>query len=110
MMATTVPMTRAPMAEKNVRTIVIRKAPRMSNCENRSAIGRLSVREDTRYAARPVSGRRTGERVGQEQGSGVGGLPSPGLKPAGPRLVSTAFCQEPSAIIFLSASVILVHR
>ena len=40
----------------------------------------------------------------------MGGLPGPGLKPAGPRFAVTKFCHEPSSIIFLSASVILVHR
>src|SRR5689334_16641904 len=110
MTATTVPITSEPMADRTVRKIVILKAPRMSNWVNSSAIGCLSVGRTP--GTPPARGERTAYRrgVGQEQASGLGGLPAPGLKPDGPRLVVTKFCQEPSAIIFFRASVILVHR
>ena len=54
---------------------------------NSSAIGCLSI--GWTPGTPPARGERAAYRrgVGQEQASGVGGLPAPGLKPAGPRFV-----------------------
>ena len=110
--ATTVPMTQRADGRQHGQQdgdlerpddVVLRRAARPSRLP--------SGRRGTGYAARAaVSGRHTVAGSAQVQAAGVGGLPAPGLKPAGPRLASTAFCQEPSEMNFLSASVTLVQN
>ena len=99
-----VPMTSAPMAEKKVSSIVIPNAPRTlywdsSSPMRFSALSRASRSRHGQpkgYAARP--GERAAypvfvrllsqwRRSTQPHAAGVGGLPAPGLKPAGPRFV-----------------------